>query len=99
MRAVLLQDAEGEQARALRPGDAVAEFGRGQFLPMNRELGLCRSLRPHGRGAEGVDGKQQWRAQGILQGAWTSGAYVARARRFLPGPRRPAKALGGARRL
>src|SRR5216117_3307428 len=34
-----------------------------------------------------------------LRTAWAAGAYVAFARRFLPGPRRPAKALGGARRL
>ena len=60
MRPMLLHDAEGQQARALRPGDAVLEFGRRQLLPMHRELGLCRRLRPHDRGAEHVEGKQQW---------------------------------------
>src|SRR5207249_8421613 len=93
MRPMLLQDAEWEQACALRPRDGVAELGRGQFLPMHRELGLCRRLRPHGRGAEGVDGKEQGLAQRTLQCAWTSGAYVASAWRFLPGPRRRAKAV------
>ena len=40
MQPMLLQDAEREQACALRPGDGVVELGRGQFLPMDRELAL-----------------------------------------------------------
>src|SRR2546430_7805724 len=37
MRAVLLQDAEWEQARPLGAADGVAEVGRRQFLPMRSE--------------------------------------------------------------
>src|SRR5439155_4423861 len=59
MRAVLLQNAEWEQARALRPGDAVAELGRRQLLPMHRQFVLRRRLRPHDRDTEGVDGNQK----------------------------------------
>jgi len=40
MQPMLLQNAEREQAGALRPGDGVVELGRGQFLPMDRELAL-----------------------------------------------------------
>src|SRR2546427_12065512 len=60
MRPMLLHDAERQQAGALRAGDAVLEVGSGQLFPMHRQLGLCRLLRPHDRGAEYVDRKQQW---------------------------------------
>src|SRR6266699_1790811 len=60
MRAMLLQDPEREQAGALRARDGVLELGRGQFFPMDRRFALWgRRLRPHGRGAEYADGKQQ----------------------------------------
>src|SRR5205807_5895651 len=60
MRAVLLQYAEGEQARTLRPGDAVAELGRRQLLPMHRQLVLSRwRLCPCDRGTECVDRNQK----------------------------------------
>src|SRR5712691_731414 len=60
MRAVFLQYAEWEQARTLRPGDAVAELGRRQLLPMHRQLVLSRwRLCPCDRGTECVDGNQK----------------------------------------
>ncbi len=40
MRPMFLHDAERQQARALRAGDAIAEVGRRQLLPMHRELAL-----------------------------------------------------------
>src|SRR5437899_6010197 len=59
MRAVLLQNAEWQQAGALRPGDAVAELGRRQLLPMHRQLVLSRwRLCPCDRDTECVDGNQ-----------------------------------------
>src|SRR5207253_8323791 len=55
VRAVLLQNAEGEQAGTLRPGDAVAELGRRQLLPMHRQLVLSRwRLSPCDRDTECV---------------------------------------------
>ena len=57
MRSVFLQDAEGQQARALRAMNAFAEVGGSEFLPVDGELGRGRSfLSPGARRWEKSDG-------------------------------------------